>query len=71
MKAGQLARILQSVEPDTEISFSVGFCNEYRKALVKSVGKNPDILTELKADCVDISDMSTRLMVEVILVVKN
>lgn len=58
MKAGQLARILQSVEPESEVYFSLGDDKTYRRNLLDSVGNNPEITSYLQATRVEVSDKS-------------
>jgi hypothetical protein len=57
MKAGQLARILQCVVPETEVYFSVGYDSEDRKNLLDMVGGDPDIMSELVATDADICEI--------------
>lgn len=58
MKAGMLLKVLQSVAPDTEVSFSVGYDREYRKNLLEAVGNEPDIMSDLVASTAKIRELS-------------
>lgn len=57
MKAGQLARILLSVNPETEVYFSVGYDNDDRREILKAAG-DPDVFSEMKAQTAEISEVS-------------
>ena len=57
MKAGQLARILQSVEPNTEVSFSVFYESDDRERFLSEIRNDPDALTEMVAKFVEIDEV--------------
>lgn len=66
MKAYKLVKILQSVEPETDVFFHVGYDKEERKDILDMVNDNPDILSELVATSVEICEMSrSKLRVDV------
>ena len=44
MKAGQLIKVLQLVDPNEEVYFSVGDDKEDRKNILEIVGGDPDVV---------------------------
>lgn len=67
MKAGQLARILQSVEPETDVNFFVGFDIEDRRNIGKACIDDPDILADIDTVSVEIGDFYPSIKVDVTL----
>ena len=59
MKAGQLARILQSVEPETEVSFTVGYDNQDRRNIAEMGCHSTDILTDITLTSVEIHELKS------------
>lgn len=58
MKAGQLIKVLQLVDPNDEVYFSVGYDKEDRKNILATVGGEPDVFTDMKAEVAELSCIS-------------
>lgn len=58
MKAGQLIKVLQLVDPNDEVYFSVGYDKEDRKDILKIAGGEPDVFTDMKASTAELSEVS-------------
>ena len=57
MKAGQLIKVLQLVDPNDEVYFSVGYDKEDRKDILKIAGGEPDVFTDMKASTAELSEV--------------
>lgn len=57
MKAGQLIKVLQLVDPNEEVYFSVGCDNEDRKNMLEIVGCDPDVFTDMKVSSAELSEV--------------
>lgn len=57
MKAGQLIKVLQLVDPNEEVYFSVGYDKEDRKNILEIVGGEPDVFTDMKASSAELSEV--------------
>lgn len=57
MKAGQLIKVLQLVDPNDEVYFSVGYDKEDRKDILKIAGGEPDVFTDMKVSTAELSEV--------------
>lgn len=57
MKAGQLIKVLQLVDPNEEVYFSVGDDKEDRKNILEIVGGAPDVFTDMKVSSAELSEI--------------
>ena len=57
MKAGQLIKVLQLVDPNDEVYFSVGYDKEDRKNMLDIVGGDPDVFTDMKVSVAELSEV--------------
>lgn len=55
MKAGQLIKVLQLVDPDDDVFFSVGYDNDDRKGMLAIIEGDPDVFTDMKAEVAELS----------------
>lgn len=58
MKAGQLIKVLQIVDPNDEVYFSVGYDNDDRKDMLAILEGDPDVFTDMKAEVAELSCIS-------------
>lgn len=57
MKAGQLIKVLQFVDPNDDVFFSVGYDNEDRKDMLDIVEGDPDVFANMKAEVAELSEL--------------
>lgn len=57
MKAGQLIKVLQLVDPNEEVYFSVGYDKEDRENILATAGGDPDVFTDMKASNAELSEV--------------
>ena len=60
MKAGQLAKILQSVDPLSEVCFTVGCDIDDRREIIRAATGDIDILADIDNISVDISELAIK-----------
>ena len=60
MKAGQLARILQSIDPLSEVCFTVGCDIDDRREIIRAATGDIDILADIDNISVDISELAIK-----------
>ncbi len=58
MKAGQLIKVLQLVDPNDDVFFSVGYDNEDRKDMLDILKGDPDVFTDMKASIAELSELN-------------
>ena len=57
MKAGQLIKVLQIVDPNEEVYFSVGYDKEDRKNILEAFCGDPDVFTDMKVSSAELSEI--------------
>lgn len=57
MNAGKLIKVLQLVDPNEEVYFSVGYDKEDRKNILDIVGGEPDVFTDMKVSSAELSEI--------------